>query len=111
MVVPNRICHVPTDIGASYSNGEASERDVYHHSQLAKRWHGAYYCRRDYPEMETGKSTVNCTAADGDQLIPGLNRLAQGIQRYGAKACIQLEHPGRQGLCPAIPYIPPAIWS
>ena len=81
MVVPNRICHVPTDIGASYSNGEASERDVYHHSQLAKGGTGLIIVGATTPEMETGKSTVNCTAADGDQLIPGLNRLAQGIQR------------------------------
>ncbi len=103
MVVPNRICHVPTDIGASYSNGEASDRDVYHHSQLAKGGTGFIIVGATTPEMETGKSTVNCTAADGDQLIPGLNRLAEGIKRYGAKSCIQLEHPGRQGAMPRYP--------
>ncbi len=103
MVVPNRICHVPTDIGASYSNGEASDRDVFHHSQLAKGGTGLVIVGATTPEMETGKSTVNCTAADGDQLIPALNRLAQGIQRYGAKACIQIEHPGRQGAMPRYP--------
>ena len=103
MVVPNRICHVPTDIGASYSNGEASDRDVFHHSQLAKGGTGLVIVGATTPEIETGKSTVNCTAADGDQLIPALNRLAQGIQRYGAKACIQLEHPGRQGAMPRYP--------
>lgn len=103
MVVPNRICHVPTDIGASHSNGEVSERDVYHHSQIAKGGAGLIVVGATTPEMETGKSTVNCTAADGDQLIPGLNRLAQGIQQYGAKACIQLEHPGRQGAMPRYP--------
>ena len=103
MVVPNRICHVPTDIGGSHSNGEASRRDVYHHSQIAKGGTGLVIVGATTPEMETGKSTVNCTAADRDELIPGLNRLAQGIQRYGAKACIQLEHPGRQGALPRYP--------
>lgn len=103
MLVPNRICHVPTDIGASYFTGEASDRDVYHHSQIAKGGTGLVIVGATTPETETGKSTVNCTAADDDRLIPGLNRLAQGIQRFGAKACIQLEHPGRQGAYPRYP--------
>lgn len=103
MVVPNRICHVPTDIGASYSNGEVSERDIYHHSQIAKGGTGFIVVGATTPEMETGKSTVNCMAADGDELIPALNRLAEGIKRYGAKSSIQLEHPGRQGALPRYP--------
>ena len=103
MVVPNRICHVPTDIGGSYSNGEASERDIFHHSQIAKGGTGLVVVGATTPEIETGKSTVNCTAADRDEQIPALNRLAQGIQRYGAKAAIQLEHPGRQGALPRYP--------
>ena len=51
MVVPNRICHVPTDIGASYSNGEASDRDVFHHSQLAKGGTGLVIVGATTPEM------------------------------------------------------------
>lgn len=103
LTVPNRICHVPTDIGASYSTGEASEKDVFHHSQIAKGGTGLVIVGATTPEIETGKSTVTCTAADDDPLIPGLNRLAEGIQRYGAKAFIQLEHPGRQGAMPRYP--------
>ncbi len=103
MLVPNRICHVPTDIGSSYSDGEASDRDVYHHSQLAKGGTGLIVVGATTPELETGKSTVNCTAADKDEQIPALNRLADGIKMYGAKAGIQLEHPGRQGALPRYP--------
>jgi len=103
MLVPNRICHVPTDIGMSYATGEASDRDVHHHSQIAKGGVGLVIVGATTPECETGKSTVNCTAADSDLQIPSLNRLALAIKSYGAKAGIQLEHPGRQGAYPRYP--------
>lgn len=103
LVIPNRICHVPTDIGASYMTGEASDRDVYHHSQLAKGGTGLVIVGATTPEIETGKSTVNCTAADRDDQIPALNRLAEGIKAYGAISSIQIEHPGRQGALPRYP--------
>lgn len=51
----------------------------------------------------TDESNVNCMATDGDQLIPALNRLAEGIKRYGARSSIQLEHQGRQGAMPRYP--------
>lgn len=103
MVVPNRICHVPTDIGASYSNGEVSDRDIYHHSQIAKGGAGLIVVGATTPEPETGRPTVNCMAADKDEFIPAFNRLAESIKRYGAKSSIQLEHPGRQGALPRDP--------
>lgn len=103
MIIPNRICHVPTDIGASHADGESSDRDLYHHSQISKGGTGLVIVGATTPEMETGKSTVNCTVADRDEFIPSLNRLAEGIKRYGAKSCIQLEHPGRQGASPRYP--------
>jgi 2,4-dienoyl-CoA reductase-like NADH-dependent reductase (Old Yellow Enzyme family) len=34
--VPNRICHVPTDISASHIDGSVSDRDIWHHSEIAK---------------------------------------------------------------------------
>jgi len=103
MLVPNRICHVPTDIGMSHASGESSDRDVNHHSQIAKGGVGLIIVGATSPECETGKSTVNCTAADSDLQIPSLNRLALGIKSYGSKAGIQLEHPGRQASYPRYP--------
>jgi 2,4-dienoyl-CoA reductase-like NADH-dependent reductase (Old Yellow Enzyme family)/thioredoxin reductase len=43
---------------------------------------------------------VTCLAADGDNYIPGLARLAEGMHRYGAKCAVQLQHPGRQCAIP-----------
>ena len=36
MEIPNRICHVPTDISSSHVNGEVSSRDIYHHETIAR---------------------------------------------------------------------------
>lgn len=103
MTVPNRICHVATDAGASYSTGEASDRDLYHHSQIAKGGTGLIIVGATTPDKATGKSTVNCLVADSDEYIPALNRLHESMKRYGAKTCIQLQHPGRQGAMPRYP--------
>ena len=36
VLVPNRVCHVPTDISSSNADGSVSERDIHHHSEVAK---------------------------------------------------------------------------
>ena len=50
--------------------------------------------------MKTGRPTVTCLVADGDNYIPGLARLAESMHRYGAKCAVQLQHPGRQCAIP-----------
>jgi len=105
MIVPNRICHVPTDASSSHADGEISDRDIYHHSQIAKGGTGLIIVGATTPDSKTGRSTVNAIVADGDQFIPGLARLAESMRRYGAKTSLQLQHPGRQGALPRYPVI------
>ncbi len=50
--------------------------------------------------MKTGRPTVTCLVADGDNYVPGLARLAEAMHRYGAKCAVQLQHPGRQCAIP-----------
>ena len=52
------------------------------------------------PDMKTGRPTVTCLVADGDNYIPGLARLAESMHGYGAKCAVQLQHPGRQCAIP-----------
>jgi 2,4-dienoyl-CoA reductase-like NADH-dependent reductase (Old Yellow Enzyme family)/thioredoxin reductase len=103
MIVPNRICHAPTDAGSSHINGEVSRRDIYHYSQIAKGGTGLIITGATTPDQPTGKPTVCCTAADSDEHIPGLTRMAEGMHQYGAKAIVQLQHPGRQAASPRYP--------
>ena len=98
--IPNRVVHVPTDISSSGSDGEVSERDIYHHSEIAKGGTGLIIVGATTPDTKTGRPTVTCLVADNDNYIPGLARLAESMHRYGAKCAVQLQHPGRQCALP-----------
>jgi len=98
--LPNRIVHVPTDISSSHADGEVSERDLHHHTDIARGGTGFVIVGATTPDMKTGRPTVTCLVADGDNYIPGLARLADGMHRYGAKCAVQLQHPGRQCAIP-----------
>jgi 2,4-dienoyl-CoA reductase-like NADH-dependent reductase (Old Yellow Enzyme family)/thioredoxin reductase len=98
--LPNRIVHVPTDISSSHADGEVSERDIHHHADIARGGTGFIIVGATTPDMKTGRPTVTCLVADGDNYVPGLARLAESMHRYGAKCAVQLQHPGRQCAIP-----------
>jgi len=98
--LPNRIVHVPTDISSSHADGEVSERDIHHHADIARGGTGFIIVGATTPDMKTGRPTVTCLVADGDNYIPGLARLAESMHRYGARCAVQLQHPGRQCAIP-----------
>jgi 2,4-dienoyl-CoA reductase-like NADH-dependent reductase (Old Yellow Enzyme family)/thioredoxin reductase len=100
MELANRIVHVPTDISSSHADGEVSERDIHHHADIARGGTGFIIVGATTPDMKTGRPTVTCLVADGDNYIPGLARLAESMHRYGAKCAVQLQHPGRQCAIP-----------
>ncbi len=98
--IPNRICHVPTDISSSHGDGSVSRRDMYHHTTIAKGGTGFIIVGATSPQGHSGRSTVTGLVADDDSNIPGLSRLADTMHRYGAKCAVQLQHPGRQASLP-----------
>lgn len=100
MKIANRICNVPTDISSSHIDGSVSQRDIHHHSTIAKGGTGFIIVGATSPDGKTGRSTVTCLVADNDYYIPGLARLAEGMHKYGAKCAVQLQHPGRQAALP-----------
>lgn len=98
--IPNRICHVPTDISSSHVDGEVSERDIFHHESIARGGTGFIVVGATSPNHLTNRSTVTNLVADDDTYIPGLARLAAAMHRYGAKCAAQLQHAGRQASLP-----------
>jgi 2,4-dienoyl-CoA reductase-like NADH-dependent reductase (Old Yellow Enzyme family)/thioredoxin reductase len=98
--LPNRIVHVPTDISSSHADGEVSERDIHHHAEIARGGTGFIIVGATTPDMKSGRPTVTCLVADGDNYVPGLARLAESMHRYGAMCAVQLQHPGRQSAIP-----------
>ncbi|MFP4562976.1 MAG: NADH:flavin oxidoreductase, partial [Spirochaetia bacterium] len=98
--VPNRICHVPTDISSSHVDGSVSSRDILHHETLAKGGTSLIIVGATSPDGKTGRSTVTNLVIDNDNYIPGFARLAAAMHTYGAKCAVQLQHPGRQASLP-----------
>ena len=98
--IPNRICHVPTDISSSNVDGSVSDRDIHHHATIAKGGTGLIVVGATSPDRETGRSTVTNLVIDNDSYIPGFSRLARAMHAYGAKCAVQLQHPGRQAALP-----------
>lgn len=105
MVLKNRIVHVPTDCSSSHADGSVSGRDIHHHAEIAKGGVGMLIVGATSPDGKSGRPTVTGLVADADNYIPGLARLAKSIQRYGAKAVCQLQHPGRQSALPRNNYM------
>lgn len=98
--VPNRICHVPTDISSANADGSVNERVITYHEEIAKGGCGFIICGAATPDKKTGRPTVTCLAVDEDPLIPGLAELAEAVHRHGAKISLQIQHPGRQAAWP-----------
>jgi 2,4-dienoyl-CoA reductase-like NADH-dependent reductase (Old Yellow Enzyme family)/thioredoxin reductase len=98
--IPNRICHVPTDISSSHPDGSVSGRDISHHETVARGGAGFIIVGATSPNRRTNRSTVTNLVADEDTHIPGLARLAAAMHRYGAKCAVQLQHAGRQAALP-----------
>ena len=100
MEVPNRICHVPTDISSSHADGSVSARDISHHEAIARGGTGLVIVGATSPNRATNRSTVTNLVADSDTHIPGLARLAACMHRYGSRCAVQLQHAGRQASLP-----------
>ncbi len=99
-VVPNRICHVPTDISSANADGSVNQRVITYHEQVAKGGCGFIIVGASTPDRATGRPTVTCLSVDEDPMIPGLAELAEAMHRHGAACAVQIQHPGRQAAWP-----------
>ena len=98
--LPNRICHVPTDISSADADGSVNQRVITYHEQVAKGGCGFIIVGASTPDRATGRPTVTCISVDEDPLIPGLSELAEAMHRHGARCAVQIQHPGRQAAWP-----------
>ena len=98
--VPNRVCHVPTDISSANADGSVNQRVITYHEQIAKGGCGLIIVGASTPDRATGRPTVTCISVDEDPHIPGLAELAEAMHRHGARCAVQIQHPGRQAAWP-----------
>lgn len=92
--VKNRIVMSPMTTMASFYNGMVTKEEI------------AYYAlRAGGPGMivtgvanisESGKGFEGELSITRDEMIPGLSKLAKGIQKDGTKAILQIFHAGRK---------------
>ncbi|MET3290479.1 UNVERIFIED_CONTAM: 2,4-dienoyl-CoA reductase-like NADH-dependent reductase (Old Yellow Enzyme family) [Brevibacillus sp. OAP136] len=89
----NRIVMAPMTHSASHPDGSVSDAEIKYYARRAK---GAGM-------IVTAGATVTLKggfpgqfAADRDELLPGLKRLARTLKTNGAKAVLQLVHAGRK---------------
>ncbi len=98
VVAKNRINFEPTAISCSNADGSVSELDIAVYSEIAKGGYSMINIGGCTPDSKTGRVTVTGLIIDEDNMIPAMARLAKSIQKYGALAIPQIQHPGRQ--CP-----------
>ncbi len=109
MTVKNRTVMTAAEFSLGQTDGKPSERLMDYYEERAKGGVGMIIpgiCRVN--DMG-GASTFTQLAMSHDYHIEPMRVFAERIHRHGAKLCIQLHHPGRQGMASAINSLPLVI--
>ena len=109
MTVKNRTVMAAAEFSLGQPNGKPTERMMDYFEERAKGGAGLIIpgiCRVN--DMG-GASTFTQLSMSHDYHIEPMRAFAERIHKYGAKLCIQLHHPGRQGMASAINSLPLVI--
>ena len=109
MTVKNRTVMTAAEFSLGQTDGKPTERLMDYYEERAKGGVGMIIpgiCRVN--DMG-GASTFTQLAMSHDYHIAPMHEFAERLHRHGAKLCIQLHHPGRQGMASAINSLPLVI--
>ena len=109
MTVKNRTVMTAAEFSLGQTNGKPTERLMDYYEERARGGVGMIIpgiCRVN--DMG-GVSTFTQLAMSHDYHIEPMRDFAERIHRHGARLCIQLHHPGRQGMASAINSLPLVI--
>ena len=109
MTVKNRTVMAAAEFSLGQPNGKPTERMMDYYEERAKGGAGLIIpgiCRVN--DMG-GASTFTQLAMSHDYHIEPMRAFIERIHKYGAKLCIQLHHPGRQGMASATNSLPLVI--
>ena len=109
MTVKNRTVMTAAEFSLGQTDGRPTERLMDYYEERAKGGVGMIIpgiCRVN--DMG-GASTFTQLAMSHDYHIEPMREFAGRLHRHGAKLCIQLHHPGRQGMASAINSLPLVI--
>lgn len=94
MVTKNRV--IFPAMGTEFSDNEGFVTDMMIGYYTARAKGGCGLVIVEFTAMNRSGKGANTPGAFDDKFIPGLTRLAGAIKEAGAKACLQIAHPGRQ---------------
>ncbi len=106
MEVKNRVVMTAAEFSLGQINGEPTERMMNYYEERAKGGVGLIIpgiCRVN--DMAATSSFTQLSMSS-DRHIEPMREMVRRIHKYGAKLCIQLHHPGRQGYCSSINSLP-----
>ncbi|MDN5347695.1 MAG: hypothetical protein PWP65_1259 [Clostridia bacterium] len=93
--VKNRIVMAPMGTNLACADGSVSPEMVAYYSRRARGGAGLVIVESSAVDFPYGSGGAAQPRADEDRFVPGLSRLAEAIQNYGARAVVQLNHAGR----------------
>ncbi|TWJ14017.1 NAD(P)/FAD-dependent oxidoreductase [Geobacter argillaceus] len=94
LVVKNRIVMPPMcgNLGGEY--GQVTDNHIKYYEQRAKGGTGLIIVENSNIDYPLGSNGATQLRIDHERYIPGLTRLVDTIKKYGARACIQINHAG-----------------
>lgn len=96
LTLKNRIVMPPMGTNLAGLEGEVTDHLIAYYEERAKGGTGLIIIEFTCIDYEYGKGFVRQMRMDDDRFIPGIQRLANAIHKYGAKVFVQIHHAGRQ---------------
>ncbi|HAQ63509.1 MAG TPA: hypothetical protein DCR23_03510, partial [Ruminococcaceae bacterium] len=109
MTVKNRVVMTAAEFSLGQPNGQPTEKMINYFEERAKGEVGLIIpgiCRVN--DMGATSSFTQLSMARDENIEP-MRTMAERIHKHGAKLCIQLHHPGRQGYSSSINSLPMII--
>ncbi|HMK36912.1 MAG TPA: FAD-dependent oxidoreductase [Desulfomonilaceae bacterium] len=108
MTLKNRVASAPMITGYATRDGMVTDRMLRFYSEKARGGMGLIIVEYSYIDREASKSAHSQLGVYDDECVIGLAQLAELIQENGAKACLQIEHCGRQKFIGTFPMVAPS---
>lgn len=96
LTLKNRIVMPPMGTNLAGPEGEVTDELIAYYEERAKGGTGLIITEFTCIDYEYGKGFIRQLRFDEDRFIPGMQRLAQAVQKYGTKMFVQIHHAGRQ---------------
>ncbi|HSB07478.1 MAG TPA: FAD-dependent oxidoreductase [Thermodesulfobacteriota bacterium] len=108
LIVRNRIASSPMITGYATRDGMVTDRLLRFYEEKAKGGVGLIIVEYAYIDLKASVSAHCQLGVYDDACIIGLAQLAEIMQQSGAKACVQIEHCGRQKFIGTYPMVAPS---